>query len=67
MNNNNFLSINWKEAKQLVDSGKLQAIGERNYGQIHNQGEYAISTDGNRLYKRSFSSPKADYYLIAKA
>jgi hypothetical protein len=64
MNNSKFLSINWKDAKQLIDDGKLIAT-HRNYGQIHNQGEYTISADGNRLYKRSLSSPKSQYYLIA--
>ena len=64
MNNTKFLSINWKDAKKLIDDGKLNAT-PRNYGQINNQGEYTISADGNRLYKRSLITPKCVYYLIA--
>jgi len=61
----NFITINWKEAKEIVESGKLQIIGS-NFGQINNQGEFTISIDGLRLYKRRHSARKAIYDLIAK-
>lgn len=46
-----FFRIDWKEAKELITSGEMEAIGS-NLGQIHNQGEYTISADGKNLYKR---------------
>ena len=58
-------SISWKEAKGLVESGKLQAIGS-NFAQINNQGEYTISDDQQKLYKRRHSSAKAIFDLIAE-
>lgn len=62
----NFITIDWKEAKNMIVSGQLKAIGS-NLGQINNQGEYTISRDGQRLYKRRFSAVSAMYDLIAKA
>lgn len=66
MTNSNFLSINWKEAKALVESGKLKAIGS-NLSQINNQGEYTISADQKKLYKRRHTASKAMFDLIATA
>lgn len=64
-NPNNFIAIDWKEAKQLVESSQLTPIGS-NLGQINNQGEYTISFDGGRLYKRRHTAPIAIYDLIAQ-
>lgn len=61
-----FTSINWKEAKELVASGKLNIIGN-NLGQINNQGEFTLSIDGKRLYKRRHTAAIAHYDLIAKS
>lgn len=58
-------TINWKEAKNLVESNQLTAIGS-NLSQINNQGEYTLSEDGRNLYKRRHSATKAIYDLIAK-
>lgn len=66
MKTQTFKSINWKEAKELVLSGALKAIGS-NLGQINNQGEFTISEDGLRLYKRRHSASSAIFDLIAKA
>lgn len=60
-----FTSINWKDAKELIVSGKMKAIGS-SLGQINNQGEYTLSEDGQRLYKRRHTAAKAMYDLIAK-
>ena len=65
MTNTNYLSINWEEAKQMVEQGKLKAIGS-NLSQINNQGEYSISTDRTKLYKRRHSAAKVVFDLIAK-
>lgn len=59
-----FITIKWKEAKELVESGRLNAIGS-NLGQINNQGEYTISRDGKRLYKRRHTASIAKYDVIA--
>ena len=66
MKTQSFFSINWKEAKSLVESGKLKAIGS-NLSQINNQGEYTISTDQKNLYKRRHTSSKVIFDLIAKS
>jgi len=62
----NFFSINYKEAKQLVESGRLKIIGS-NLAQINNQGEYTISADSKKLYKRRHTASKVIFDLIAKA
>ena len=64
MKTKSFLSINWKEAQALVESGKLEAIGS-NLSQINNQGEYTISADKKNLYKRRHTSSKVIFDLIA--
>lgn len=66
MKTENFLSIDWKLAKQLIQTGQLKAIGT-NLGQINNQGEYTISADQKKLYKRRHSASKIIFDLIAKA
>ena len=60
-----FYGINWKEAKQMVESGELQIIGS-NLGQINNQGEFTLNKEKTRLYKRRHTSARAHYDLIAK-
>lgn len=65
MANNTFFSINWKEARNLILSGQLTIIGN-NMSQINNQGEYTISSDGSKLYKRRHSASKIIFDLIAK-
>lgn len=60
-----FSSINWKKAKNLIDTNQLTVIGG-NYSQINNQGEFTISTDGSKLYKRRHTAFKAIFDLIAK-
>lgn len=57
-----FKTINWKEVKELCDSKLFACIGTA-YFQINNQGEFTISLDQTRIYKRRNSS----YDLIAKA
>lgn len=64
MNNSKFISINYKEALSLIDSGKLKAIGA-NRSQINNQGEYSISADNSKLYKRRHTANKSIFDLIA--
>lgn len=66
MKTQSFFSINWKEAKALVESGKLKAIGS-NLSQINNQGEYTISADQKNLYKRRHTESKVIFDLIAKS
>lgn len=66
MKTQSFFSINWKEAKALVESGKLKAIGS-NLSQINNQGEYTISADQKNLYKRRHTASKVVFDLIAKS
>ena len=66
MTTQNFFSINWKEAKVLVESKKLKIIGA-NLSQINNQGEYTITSDGTKLYKRRHSASKVIFDLIAKS
>lgn len=61
-----FIGINWKEAKKLIESNQFKIIGS-NLSQINNQGEYTLSEDGKRLYKRRHTAAKAIYDLIAKA
>lgn len=61
-----FTSINWKDAKNLVESGELKAIGA-NLSQINNQGEYTLSADKNKLYRRRHTASKVVFDLIAKA
>jgi len=61
----NFFAIDWKEAKRLVESGKLKAIGS-NLSQINNQGEYTISADSKKLYKRRHTASTVIFDLIAK-
>jgi hypothetical protein len=60
----NFKSINWKEAKELVLTGKLKAVGTALF-QINNQGEFTINEAGSKLYKRRHSASVAKYDLIA--
>lgn len=62
----NLLSINWKDAKELVLSGKLNAIGS-NLGQINNQGEFYINPEKTHLYKRRNSANRCIIDLIAKS
>ena len=61
----NYTSIEWKEAKTLIDNGTLQIIGS-NYSQINNQGEFSLSENGEKLFKRRHTSSKSTYDLIAK-
>lgn len=61
----NFFAINWKDAKALVESKKLKIIGS-NLSQINNQGEYTITADQKKLYKRRHSASKVIFDLIAK-
>jgi hypothetical protein len=63
--NQTFFSISWKDAKALVESGKLKIIGS-NLGQINNQGEFTITADQKKLYKRRNSASKVIFDLIAK-
>jgi hypothetical protein len=62
----NFFAITWKDAKALVESGKLKAIGS-NLSQINNQGEFTITADQKKLYKRRHTASKVIFDLIAKA
>ena len=62
----NFFAINWKDAKALVETGKLKIIGS-NIGQINNQGEFTITADQKKLYKRRHTASKVIFDLIAKA
>lgn len=64
MTTQKFLSIGNKEVKSLLDSGAFKAIGS-NYFQVNNQGEYTISADGNKIYKRRYTSATAHFDLIA--
>lgn len=57
--------INWATAKKLVTSGELTAIGS-NLGQINPSGEYYLSADKNRLYKKRNSAPRFIADVIAK-
>lgn len=61
-----FISITHKDVKSLIDAGTLKVIGG-NAGQINNQGEFTISKDGNKIYKRRHTARKAMYDLIAQA
>jgi len=60
-----YKGINWKDAKALIDNKALQIIGS-NYHQINNQGEFTLSENGEKLFKRRHTAPKAIYDLIAK-
>ena len=60
-----YQGINWKDAKALIDNKVLQIIGS-NYHQINNQGEFALSENGEKLFKRRHTAAKAMYDLIAK-
>jgi hypothetical protein len=64
--NNKFYSINWKDAKALVENGTLTIIGG-NEPNINNQGEYTLSADGKKLYKRRWSAIKPTYDIIAES
>lgn len=64
MKNSEFLSIDWKLAKELVESGQLNAIGS-NIHQINNQGEFTINVEKTKLYKRRHTAKKSIYDLIA--
>lgn len=59
-----FLSIDWKEVKSLLDSSDFKAIGT-NYHQVNNQGEYTINKEGTKIYKRRHTAVKSHYDLIA--
>jgi hypothetical protein len=59
------IRIDWKQAKELVETGELQIIGS-NLGQINNQGEFLISKDNTRLYKRRHTANRLTFDLIAK-
>ena len=64
MKTSNKIRIDWKQAKELVTSGKMTAIGS-NLGQIHPSGEYSISADGKSLYKRRTGMPFDDKIATA--
>lgn len=64
MKTSTFISITWRKALELVNSGELKIIGS-NLHQINNQGEFTMSKDGKSLYKRRHSANKAIYDLIA--
>lgn len=66
MTTQNFFAITWKDAKALVESKKLKIIGS-NLSQINNQGEYTITADQKKLYKRRHSASKVIFDLIAKS
>ena len=60
-----FYRIDWKEGKQMVESGELQIIGS-NFSQINNQGEFTLNEEKTKLYKRRHTAVKAHYDLIAQ-
>lgn len=62
---NNFVSISWKQARQMVENNELEIIGS-NLSQINNQGEFSITPDKAKLYKRRHSSSKVVFDLIAQ-
>ena len=57
-------AIGWNKAKSLIDNGTLQIIGS-NYSQINNQGEFTLSENGKKLFKRRHTASKSMYDLIA--
>ena len=59
-----FFAINWKDAKEMVESGQLTIIGS-NIHQINNQGEYTITADKTRLFKRRHSAATIIFDIIA--
>lgn len=64
MGTSNFLSINWKEAKALINSGELKAMGTNQF-QINNQGEYLATPDKMKVYKIRHTASKVMFDLIA--
>jgi hypothetical protein len=66
MKNSETFSIDWKKALALIESGKLKPIGS-NLSQINNQGEYYISKDETKLYKRRHTAGKSINDLIAES
>lgn len=65
VNHSDFISVNWKDAKEMIDNGELVIIGS-NYSQINNQGEYTLSADGKKMYKRRHTASKVIFDLIAE-